>query len=319
MAKIINSSSNERSVKLIVLSPAADILLSDILKRRLCSAGELVIIKHAASLNDVTELQDGEEKIVAIDPDFCGWKITRENLQHMKNVRAICLQTTSFSWIDVEAAKEQGIPVVNLRGFSTEAVAEWAVMMTLNVARRIPLVIKDGWKADYVAHQGIELKGLNAGIIGLGSIGIRVAELCDGLGMSVIYWSRHARDERFSYRELAVLMKEADILFLTLAQNQETEKLITDDMLLSMKHSAIFTSVVHKIYNHDLVVKLVAEGKLYGYAFETGTQKIADFEGNVWAGPELAWCTDDSMRRNGDMWVEAILNAVKEDYPTRVN
>jgi phosphoglycerate dehydrogenase-like enzyme len=305
-------------MKTIILSPAADILLTQELQEKLQSVGQLTVIKEG-SLNEIEELQDNEPKIIAIDPDFCGWKVTKEDLHRMRNVKSICLQTTSFGWIDTRAAKDLGIPVLNLRGFSTEAVAEWSMMMVLAVARRIPIVIKDEWKIDFVNHKGIELKGRTAGIIGLGSIGTRIAELCEGMGMHAAYWSQNARDGRFAYKELPALFKEADVIFLTLAHNAETEKLITDTMLRSMKHSAIFTSVVHKIYNHDLIVQLVGEGKLYGYAFETGTQKMTDFKGNIWAGPELAWCTQSSMERNAEMWVRSIMASAKGDHPTQVN
>lgn len=306
-------------MKIIILSPNADLLFTEELRGKIKSAGDAVFIKNIKPLLEVSELYDSEPKIVAIDPDFCEWSVPKEVIGKMKNVQAICLQTTSFSWIDTAEAKKQGIPVMNLRGFSTEAVAEWAFMMAINVARKLPLIIKDEWKQDFSRHQGMELKGKTAGIVGLGTIGTRVAEICNGLGMEVVYWSRKSKDERFSFTELADLMKRADFIFPTLAQNEETKGLITDQMLKSMRRSAIFVSIVHKIYNHDLLLRLVKEDKIYGYAFETEKEKMADFDGNVWAGPELAWCTNESFRRNAEQWTEAIVRAVKNDYLTQVN
>ncbi len=306
-------------MKVIVLSPSIELLFTAEQKKKIKSVGDAIFIKEIKPLSDVSELYDNERKIVAIDPDFCGWTVPKAIISKMKNVQAICLQTTSFSWVDVAEAKKQSIPVVNLRGFSTEAVAEWAVMMSINVARKLPLIIKDGWKQDFSKHQGIELKGKTAGIIGLGNVGTRIAEICNGVGMEVIYWSRKSRDKRFSLTELPSLMKKADLIFPCLAQNKETEKVITDDLLRSMKKSAIFVSIVHKIYNHDLLLNLVKENKIYGYAFETGKEKMTDFKGNVWAGPELAWCTDGSMKRNAERWTDAILNASKKKYSTQVN
>lgn len=306
-------------MKIIILSPNADLLFTDELKGKIKSAGEAVFIKDIKPLLSVPELLDDEQKVIAIDPDFCAWNVPKEVIGKMKNVQAICLQTTSFSWIDTAEAKKQGIPVMNLRGFSTEAVAEWAFMMAMNVARKLPLIIKDSWKQDISKHQGVELKGKIVGIIGLGTIGTRIAEICNGLGMEVVYWSRSSKDERFSFSELADLMKKADFIFPTLAQNEETTGLITDEMLKNMRRSAIFVSIVHKIYNHDLILQLVKEDKLYGYAFETEKEKITDFEGNVWAGPELAWCTSESFRRNAEQWTKAIVKAVKNDYLTQVN
>ncbi len=306
-------------LKIIILSPNADFLFTTELKEKIKSVGDVTIIKKIKPLLEISQLYTKDKKIIAIDPDFCEWSVPKVIIEKMKNVQAICLQTTSFSWIDTGQAKKQNIPVVNLRGFSTEAVAEWAFMMAINVARKLPLIIKDGWTQDFSKHQGIELKNKTVGIIGLGTIGTRIAEICSGLDMNVVYWSRKSRDTRFSFIELPQLMQNADFMFLTLAQNEETKNLITDKMLKSMKHSAIFVSIVHKIYNHELILQLVKEGKLYGYAFETGKEKMTDFTGNVWAGPELAWCTEDSMRKNAQQWTEAIITAAKNKYPTQVN
>ncbi len=96
---------------------------------------------------------------MAIDPDFCDWKFPNEVIDKIPNLNAIHLQTTSFSWVDVDYCKQKDIPVVNLRGFSSIAVAEWATMLTLTLARRLPVVIKDSWKLDYDKHRGFELRG----------------------------------------------------------------------------------------------------------------------------------------------------------------
>ncbi|MBP7007941.1 hypothetical protein KBB05_04445 [Patescibacteria group bacterium] len=156
-------------------------------------------------------------------------------------------------------------------------------------------------------------------MIGLGTIGTRIAEICNGLGMEVCYRSRKSKDERFLCTELDDLMKKADVIFPTLAKNEETIKLITDMMLKSMKKTAIFVSIVGKIFNHDLILQLVEENRIYGYAFETENEKMDAFVGNIWAGPELGWCTNESFKRNSEQWVDAIIKAVKNDYSNQVN
>lgn len=301
-------------MQIVILSPIADVLFTEQLKNKISSLGQLVIIKDIKPLSDVSELYSDAEKIVAIDPDFCDWKVSKEEVEKMKNVKVICLQTTSFSWIDTTV----NIPVTNLRGFSTNAVAEWAIVMAFNVARKVPLIMKEGWKQDFVKYQGFELQGKTAGIIGLGHNGKRIAELCAVIGMNVMYWSENSRDDRFIYKELSEVMS-ADFVFPTVADNEQTRHLITDDMLRSMKPTSIFISTIHKIYNHDLVLQLVKEGKLYGYGFESNKENINDFEGNIWVDPELAWCTRECMKRNADQWTESIVKALQSEYPTRIN
>lgn len=307
-------------MKIFIISPNIDTFFSSEQIDSLKKAGDVVFHKEMTSYEEVPGLFEGsEDRILAIDPDFSDWKLPNDVIEKIPNLKVIVLQTTSFSWLDVEFAKSKGIPVVNLRGFSKIAVAEWATMMTLALARRLPIIIKDGWKQDYVSHKGIELRGKTAGVIGLGDIGKAVAKNCLGLGMSVQYWSKKTRDDRFKHVELDELMKTSDVIIPCVAQNKETQGMITDEMLRSMKKSAIFVSDIHSVYNHDLLVEMVKNGDLYGYGFEDGKAKMTDFEGNVWAGPELAWCTEDSLRKNAEQWIEAIIKATKGELPTKVN
>lgn len=307
-------------MKIIVLSPNADVLFSSELKSKLESAGDVVYVKEIKPMSEISQLYEGKDKrILAIDPDFCDWVVKNEDLEKIPNLIGVCLQTTSFSWIDIGFLKSKSIPVMNLRGFSSEAVAEWAFMMALNVARKVPLVAQSGWKFNYTDHTGIELKGRTAGVIGLGNIGTRIAELCDTFGMNVIYWSRKSRDDRFKHVELEELMSISDVILPAVAQNEDTKSLISDKMLRSMNESAIFVSIVHKIYNHDLLLNLVKEGKIYGYANEEEDTRTPELSGNIWTGLQLAWCTEESMSRNAEQWVESIVNAAEKKYPTKVN
>ena len=280
----------------------------------------MVYINKAKPLSELKELlKDEEEKVLAIDPDFWVWNAPNELTKAVKNIKAICLQSTSFSWLDVGVAKKNGVPVVNLRGFPTVAVAEWATMMTLAVARKIPLIAQNAWKMNYDTQRGLELHGRTAGIVGLGKIGTAIAENMKGLGLDVQYWSKHSSDKRFKKVPLAQLMKTSDVILLTLAKNVETKKLITDSMLKSMKKDAMFISVVHEIYNHDLLLDMAAKNKIYGYAFEEQKGKFLIYKGNVWGGPEMAWYTEESVRKNAEQWTEGILAATKGKFPNKVN
>jgi phosphoglycerate dehydrogenase-like enzyme len=306
-------------MKIVILSPITDLLFDESALNELKAHWEVVLVKDIVPLADVKELYDDEPKILAIDPDFCWWNVPKDIIMNLKNVKAICLQTTSFSWIDTESAKNQNIPVINLRWFSTEAVAEWAMMMALNVARKLPIVIKDGWNQDFSKHQGVELKGKTVGIVGLWTIGKRIAELCSWFGMNVVYRSRNTRDERYAYVDLANLMQQSDLVFPTLAQNDSTTGLITDEMLKSMKKTWIFVSIVHKIYNHELLLSLAASWDIYGYAFESGKERITDFQGNVRAGPELWRCTNESFVRNAQQRSDAMIKSTQAVYANQIN
>lgn len=209
---------------------------------------------------------------------------------------------------------------MHLVGFSTEAVAEWALMMTLNTARQIPKVIRGGWAQDYDL-QGMELKGKMAGIIGMGRIGGRIAELMSGIGMDVQYWSRRQNNDKFDYVELDRLMSTSNVILLAIPLSPETKGIITAEMINTMKKTGIFVSVVnHGIYDHELLVEKTKSGEIFGYAFEDEGGKTFDkHEGNILAMPALGWCTTDSFKKNAELWVEAIILASRGEFPTKVN
>jgi phosphoglycerate dehydrogenase-like enzyme len=309
-------------MKIIVLSPNIDKLFGPDLLAQVKAAGELVVVRDTKPLSEVAELYEGDEpRLLAIDPDFCDWQVPNEVIDKVPNLQAICLQTTSFSWVDVEYAKQKDIPVMDLRGFSSIAVAEWVVFMTLAVARKLPIVVRDEWKLDYERHQGLELRGKTAGVIGLGNIGTAIAENFAGLGMKVQYWSKHSEDERFTKVPLDELMRTSDAIVPALAINEGTKGLLTDDMLRSLKPTALLVSILDPgaVYNHALLLELAAGGKVGGYAFEDEKGPFGKYDGNVWNGPALGWCTQESMTKNAKQWVESIVLAAKGEYPTRVN
>lgn len=308
-------------MKIIILSPVASSYFTKEQQRLLNKAGDVTYVDGIKPFSEIKKLFSKDKKIIAIDPDFCDWKISNSVLDTIPNLQAVCLQTTSFSWIDSNYAKKKGIVVTNLIGWSKQAVAEWALLMAINLARKIPVIIKDGWKGDFVKHEGLDLKGKTAGIIGLGRNGTAIADMCKGIGMNVVYWSRNSKNKQFKFVTLKELMATSDFIFPTFAQNKETEKLLTDTLLKSMKKTAIFVSTVHH-YKHDLLLKMVKEGNLYGYGFELELSKFKEFdsyEGNVWAGPALGWATTDSIKKNQEQWTESIVNASKGKYPTKVN
>lgn len=318
-------------MKAFIFDPLWDELVTTELKDKLRQANiETVITKEIAPLNECQALFEGEEeRLLCLNPDYVGWKLTAEDYKSIPNLKAIFCASTSFSWVDTSYASEKNIPVCNIRHFSSEAVAEWAIMTMLNLARQTPRLIKDGFPLDfdkdYMKYRGIELHGKTAGIIGLGHIGTAIARRCAGLGMKVVYWSPHSRTAEFEYHDLAVLMSEADVIFPTMALNDQTKNLLTPELLDSMKTTAIIVDVVDDIGKADALVDLavlvekVQSGKLYGAGFEAEPASFQEYEGNVWAAPAYAWVTDNSMHGTIEKWVENMLNATQSQFPNRVN
>jgi D-3-phosphoglycerate dehydrogenase / 2-oxoglutarate reductase len=183
--------------------------------------------------------------------------------------------------------------------------------------------IKDGFPLDFdkdfMKYRGVELKGKTVGIVGLGTIGSAIAERAQGLGMNVVYWSKSPKGSPYKYVELSDLFSTADVIFPTMAINEESKKLITPKLLASMKPSALFVSVVHDLFDEQVVLDMVKNGKLFGFGFEAEPSSFKKYEGNVWAAPAYAWTTDGSMNNSMVKWVENMIDAKNYKFINKVN
>lgn len=288
------------------------------------SDAEINIITDVKPLNETAELFMGDEdRILCLNPDYVGWKLTNEDYRNIPNLKAILTASTGFEWIERDIADERNIPICNIKDFSTQAVAEWSIMMMLNLARQTPRLIKDGFPldfdADFEKYQGMQIKGKTAGIIGLGNIGSVIAERAAGLGMNVVYWSKSSVDSVYSKVELDELMSTADVIFPALAKNSETLGLINEGLIRSMKSTAILVDIAHGLFNEEITLDMVKTDKLFGYGFEATPGTFNKYEGNVWAAPAYAWVTFESMYNSEAKLVENIASAVDNKFPNRVN
>jgi D-3-phosphoglycerate dehydrogenase len=312
-------------MKAFIFDPLWDELVTDELLSKLKDANlDLVIIKEIAPLSECKELFEGsEERLLCLNPDYVSWKLPSSDYKDIPNLKAILIASTGFEWVEQDVANERNIPICQIVNFSTQAVAEWAVMMMFNLARQTPRLIKDNYPLDFdkdfMKYRGVLLKGKTAGIIGLGHIGSAIAEACKGLGMDVVYWSRSSTNDAYKNVSLEELMSTADVIFPTAAKNPETLALISDDRIKQMKKSAILVDIAHGLFNQEKILDMVAKGDLFGYGFEGKPNEFTKFEGNIWAAPAYAWTTFESMHNSVVLWVENMVDATKNEFPTRVN
>lgn len=283
--------------------------------KKLEKLGKVIFIETTNYQNNSIFGSD-KEKIIAVGPELVDWKFPNEFIEKIKNLKAVCIPTTSFSWIDGKFLRSKGIDFLNVPKYSTESVAEYAISLMLNLAKKLPLIIKNNWKLDYEEHRGWEVKGKTIGIVGLGSIGTRIAELGKGMGMNVIYWSRKSKDKRFQYNSLENLLSASDFIFPTLVRNEETEKILDKKMLDLMKEGSFIVSITgNDLFDLDYAISLIKKGKLAGLAFESDKYTINNFKfekfgGNILVTPPIAWYTKEAVERDFRIWVENIESVV---------
>ncbi len=264
-----------------------------------------------------------EKYILVVDPTYLkdSWSaFPIERVERMKGLKALCLTTTSFSWVDGKKLAEMGITVMNTPGKSTEAVAEFNIYMMLSLLRKLPLVVKNKWSMDYDNFLNEEAKGLTAGIVGLGKIGTRVAELCQGLGMDVLFWNRTKKDNSFKAVTLERLFKSADVIFNTLATPPELKGFLNKEFISKLKQTSVIvsTSDVH-IFDEEFIIKQVESGKLGGYAFENTEKKFAGYNGNIMIFPEQAYFTRGTLLNTARIVTETVLSVIEEKPINKTN
>lgn len=164
----------------------------------------------------------------------------RAVMEHCPNLKFICVAFTGYNHIDMDYCKERGIVVSNCAGYSTDAVAELVFGLVFDLYRHISEyneeTRKHKTKGNLVLH---EIKGKKFGIIGMGTIGQRVAAIASAFGADVYYWSRNKKDVPYQYLELDDVMQNCDIISLHLAQNNDTTNLISRERIALMKNNAV--------------------------------------------------------------------------------
>ena len=174
--------------------------------------------------------------------------VDKDLIDSAPNLKLICIAATGVNNIDVEYAASKGIPVRNAVGYSTDSVVQSTFMHILSLVGGAPY-FDDSVKSGSYSRSGMftdpnwnwwELSGKTIGIIGLGNIGRKVAQIAEVFGMKVCYFSTsgtgHCKD--YPCLELEELLKVSDIVSIHAPLNERTKKLIGRDQLALMKPTA---------------------------------------------------------------------------------
>ena len=190
------------------------------------------------------------------------------------------------------------------------------------LAKKLPIQIKTNYKMEY-NHEMLntEVRNKTVGIIGFGTIGTRVAELCNNLGMNVIYWSKSYKENAYKRVEIDDIFKDADYIIPTFATNEETRKIITDERIEMMRGNNLINIIINpiEIYNHTLLLEK-AENNEIGYAFEIYDDKtLQDYRGNIMATAPYSFYTKESIDRLVELWCNNTIGILKNNLQNIVD
>ena len=251
-------------------------------------------------------------------------KVTAALIGAAPRLRVVGRAGTGVDNVDVEAATERGIVVVNAAGSNAVSAAEHAVALLLAQARNIPqahMALVDGrWERSRFG--GIEVTGKTLGVVGFGNIGQLVAERAMGLGMRVVAFDPFVADAR--YREMGVekmddldqLYGEADFITLHLASTPETRGFMDAGAFAKMRDGVRIVNDARGdlIVEQDLV-DAIASGKVAGAAIDVFREEPATespYFGvpGIIVTPHLGASTGEAQERAGVACAEQVAAAL---------
>lgn len=250
-------------------------------------------------------------------------------LAQLRSCKVIARYGIGVDNIDLDAARRHGIVVTNVPDYCVEEVSTHTLMLILAAVRRLPAAMSSGlageWTIDHVRPIA-RLSSLTVGVIGLGRIGRRVAELLIPMGPRILGYDPEVEtsiDGIGRVRRLVDLLAASDVITLHLPLNSETRGLIDREALASFKEGAILvnTSRGGLVSTADLIQSL-RSGHIGASALDVLEREADDarsFEGlsNVIITPHMAYYSEDSVaeaQRKAASQVLKVLTGQMPDY-----
>ena len=199
-------------------------------------------------------------------------------------VKLVQLLSAGYDAVDLEAARRARVPVANNGGANAISVAEHALMLMLAVSRKVVWqhgnVSGGRWRGNGPVPRMYELHGKTLGIVGLGTIGKKVARLAQAFGMRVQYYdivrlSEDAEDALgVRFRLLRELLKSSDVVSLHVPLNASTRGMIGAGELALMKHLGVLVNTSRgPVVDEPALTRALSAGKLFGAGLDVFEQE----------------------------------------------
>jgi len=274
--------------------------------RALRAAGhELVLLPDGVAESELIEAAGAADLIL-----MCYTPVTRGVIEGARRLKGIVKYGVGIDAIDIAAARERGIPVVNVPDYAAETVAEgaFALMMALakNLKKLQDVMREDGWAWPEKRWLATDLAGKTLGLVGLGRIGSSFARMAAGFRMRVLSYDPHVRTA--THEDLRAMLAESDFVSIHCVLNDQTHHLIGERELRALKPSAFLINVSRgAIVDEAALLKVLVEKKIAGAALDVYSQEPLARQGhplsalyamdNVILSPHLTFFTREAMAR----------------------
>lgn len=283
------------------------------------SLGEVVLYDRTAP-EDIIQRCQGAEIVLTNKVPFIA-----STLSQLPNLKMIGVMATGYNIIDCQAARQQGIDVCNIPAYSTASVAQTVFSLLLaatnSVEHYTQQITQQGrWTNNpdfcYWDTPLQELSGKTFGIVGLGRIGLSVANIAQAFGMKVIALTSKEQTQLPLYinkvRE-EELLAQSDILSLHCPLTPETKEFINAERLAQMKPTAIIINTSRgPVVNEQAIANALQDNKLGAFCADVLCQEPAAADNpllhapRVFLTPHIAWATLEARTRLMDILNENV-------------
>lgn len=271
--------------------------------------GQLTVYDRTAP-KDTVERAKGAEIVLTNKV-----RVGKEEMAALPTLKYIGVLATGYNVVDMEETHRRGIIVTNVPAYSTESVAQMVFAHLLTVTNRTEhyaVANRDGrWSRNpdfcYWDTSLVELSGKTFGIVGLGNIGSRVAQIAQAFGMKVIALTSKSADslsQGVIKVTKEVLLKESDVLSLHCPLTFDTKNFINGDTLQQMKPSAVLINTGRGPLVDDNAVALALQNnRLAAYCADVLTEEPPRLDNpllsqpNAFITPHIAWATREARSR----------------------
>lgn len=243
-------------------------------------------------------------------------------------LRLICVVATGTNNVDLKAAADHGVAVVNCRGYGSDTLAQHVLMLILALNRSLPQyqadVASGAWNQSslfcLLDHPIREIGGLKLGIVGYGTIGRRVADLARAVGMEVIISERPGQAPREGRVAFEDLLSSCDLISLHCPLTSDTEGMIDRSVMQSMRKGAFLINTARGgLVDEQALVQALREGLLAGAAVDVVSEEPPPANSplleaklpNLIITPHCAWGSIEARQRIVDQTVENISACLK--------
>ena len=255
-----------------------------------CVSGELGLRKFLESNGHelvVTNSKDGEgceadkhivDADIVISQPFFPYYLTKEKIEKAKNLKMAITAGIGSDHVDLQAAMDHKIDVVEVTFCNSRSVAEHIVMMIVSLVRdyhnQHRIVNEGGWNIADAVQRSYDVEGMHIGTVAAGRIGLDAFRKMKPFDVHLHYFDRHRLPESVEkelnltfHETVESMVKVCDVVTINCPLHPETENLFDDEMIGKMKKGAYIVNTARgKICNRDAIAKALKSGQLSGYA-----------------------------------------------------